>query len=174
MKDAYGTPAAAAVMMAGPGGGGDEGGGAEEQTEFDVILAAGGNKIAVIKAVRGETGLGLKEAKELVDSAPKPIKEKVSKDGPTSSPKSSRKLRRGRGQVRPSHSASNSNIERTNPRLRRGLVYFGHAFGSAPGREECNQILEVHRPIAIDIRRSPRTAEVPQQQQQVLDTAHLG
>ena len=83
MKDAYGIEPAAggAVMMACPGGGGDEGGGAEEQTEFDVILAAaGGNKIAVIKAVRGATGLGLKEAKELVDGAPKPIKEKVSKD----------------------------------------------------------------------------------------------
>ena len=83
MKDAYGIEPAAggAVMMAGSGGGGDEGGGAEEQTEFDVILAAaGGNKIAVIKAVRGATGLGLKEAKELVDGAPKPIKEKVSKD----------------------------------------------------------------------------------------------
>ena len=82
MKDAYGIEPAAggAVMMAGPGGG-DEGGGAEEQTAFDVILnAAGGNKIAVIKAVRGATGLGLKEAKELVDGAPKPIKEKVSKD----------------------------------------------------------------------------------------------
>lgn len=82
MKDAYGIEPAAggAVMMAGPAGG-DEGGGAEEQTEFDVILAAaGGNKIAVIKAVRGATGLGLKEAKELVDGAPKPIKEKVSKD----------------------------------------------------------------------------------------------
>lgn len=82
MKDAYGIEPAAggAVMMAGPAG--DEGGGgAEEQTEFDVILnAAGGNKIAVIKAVRGATGLGLKEAKELVDGAPKPIKEKVSKD----------------------------------------------------------------------------------------------
>ena len=83
MKDAYGIEPAAggAVMMAGSGGGGDEGGGAEEQTEFDVILAAtGGNKIAVIKAVRGATGLGLKEAKELVDGAPKPIKEKVSKE----------------------------------------------------------------------------------------------
>ena len=83
MKDAYGIEPAAggAVMMAGPGGGDEGGGGAEEQTEFDVILAAaGGNKIAVIKAVRGATGLGLKEAKELVDGAPKPIKEKVSKD----------------------------------------------------------------------------------------------
>ena len=73
MKDAYGIEPAAggAVMMAGPGGG-DEGGGAEEQTEFDVILAAaGGNKIAVIKAVRGATGLGLKEAKELVDGGSK-------------------------------------------------------------------------------------------------------
>ena len=83
MKDAYGIEPAAggAVMMAGAGGGDEGGGGAEEQTEFDVILAAaGGNKIAVIKAVRGATGLGLKEAKELVDGAPKPIKEKVSKD----------------------------------------------------------------------------------------------
>ena len=83
MKDAYGIEPAAggAVMMAGAGGGDEVGGGAEEQTEFDVILAAaGGNKIAVIKAVRGATGLGLKEAKELVDGAPKPIKEKVSKD----------------------------------------------------------------------------------------------
>ncbi|WP_243663818.1 50S ribosomal protein L7/L12, partial [Rhodothermus marinus] len=54
---------------------------AEEKTEFDVILkAAGGNKIAVIKEVRAITGLGLKEAKELVDSAPKPIKEGVSKE----------------------------------------------------------------------------------------------
>lgn len=82
MKDAYGIEPAAggAVMMAGPAG--DEGGGgAEEQTEFDVILTAvGGNKIAVIKAVRGATGLGLKEAKELVDGAPKAIKEKISKD----------------------------------------------------------------------------------------------
>ena len=83
MKDAYGIEPAAggAVMMAGAGGGDEDGGGAEEQTEFDVVLtAAGGNKIAVIKAVRGATGLGLKEAKELVDGAPKPIKEKVSKD----------------------------------------------------------------------------------------------
>ena len=57
---------------------------AEEQTEFDVILAGiGGNKIAVIKEVRGITGLGLKEAKELVDNAPSPIKEGVSKDEAT-------------------------------------------------------------------------------------------
>ena len=82
MKDAYGIEPAAggAVMMAGPAGDAG-GGGAEEQTEFDVILTAvGGNKIAVIKAVRGATGLGLKEAKELVDGAPKAIKEKISKD----------------------------------------------------------------------------------------------
>ncbi|MEX0661917.1 MAG: 50S ribosomal protein L7/L12 [Balneolaceae bacterium] len=72
-------PAAAAVAVAGPAGGGE--GGGEEQTEFDVILkAAGGKKIAVIKEVRGITGLGLKEAKELVDGAPNPIKEGVSKD----------------------------------------------------------------------------------------------
>ncbi|MDP6890121.1 MAG: 50S ribosomal protein L7/L12 [Phycisphaerales bacterium] len=81
MKDAYGIEPAAggAVMMAGPTGGGEEGG--EEQTEFDVILeAAGDKKIAVIKAVREATGLGLKEAKGLVDSAPAPVKEKVSSD----------------------------------------------------------------------------------------------
>ena len=83
MKDAYGIEPAAggAVMMAGPAGGGDGDGGGEEQTEFDVILeAAGDKKIAVIKAVREATGLGLKEAKELVDAAPKAIKEKVSQD----------------------------------------------------------------------------------------------
>lgn len=65
------------MMMAGPGGGGDA---AEEQTEFDVVLkAAGGEKIKVIKEVRSITGLGLKEAKELVDGAPKTIKEGVEK-----------------------------------------------------------------------------------------------
>ena len=81
MKDTYGIEPAAggAVMMAGPAGGGD--GGAEEQTEFDVVLeGAGDKKIAVIKAVREITGLGLKEAKGLVDEAPKPVKEKVSED----------------------------------------------------------------------------------------------
>ena len=81
MKDTYGIEPAAggAVMMAGPAGGGD--GGSEEQTEFDVVLeAVGDKKIAVIKAVREVTGLGLKEAKALVDEAPKAIKEKVSED----------------------------------------------------------------------------------------------
>jgi len=79
MKDTYGIEPAAggAVMMAGGGGGDDEG--AAEQTEFDVILeAAGDKKIQVIKAVREATGLGLKEAKEVVDNAPKPVKEKAS------------------------------------------------------------------------------------------------
>jgi large subunit ribosomal protein L7/L12 len=72
-------PAAAAVAVAGPAGGGDEA--AEEQTEFDVVLkSAGAKKIAVIKEVRGITGLGLKEAKEMVDGAPNTIKEAVSKD----------------------------------------------------------------------------------------------
>ena len=82
MKDTYGIEPAAggAVMMAG-GGGGDEGGEAAEQTEFDVILeAAGDKKIQVIKAVREATGLGLKEAKEIVDGAPKAVKEKIAKD----------------------------------------------------------------------------------------------
>ncbi len=83
MKDAYGIEPAAggAVMMAGPAGGGDDGGGGDAQTEFDVILeAAGDQKIGVIKAVKEATGLGLKEAKALVDGAPKPVKEKVSED----------------------------------------------------------------------------------------------
>ena len=81
LKDEYGIePAAAAAVMAGPAGG-DGAAAAEEQTEFDVILAGiGGNKIAVIKEVRGITGLGLKEAKELVDGAPSPIKEGVPKE----------------------------------------------------------------------------------------------
>ena len=71
-----GIKAAAAVAVAGPAGGGDAGGAAEAKDEFDVILASfGGNKIAVIKEVRGITGLGLKEAKELVEGAPKPVKE---------------------------------------------------------------------------------------------------
>jgi large subunit ribosomal protein L7/L12 len=81
LKDEYGIePAAAAAVMAGPAGG-DGAAAVEEQTEFDVILAGiGGNKIAVIKEVRGITGLGLKEAKELVDGAPSPIKEGASKE----------------------------------------------------------------------------------------------
>ena len=71
--------AAAPVMMAAPGGGAAEA--PEEQTEFDVVLnGAGGQKIQVIKEVRALTSLGLKEAKDLVDSAPKPVLEKVAKD----------------------------------------------------------------------------------------------
>ena len=71
-------PAAATAVVAGGGG---EGGEEEEQTEFDVVLnAPGGKKIAVIKEVRSITGLGLKEAKELVDNAPNPVKEGVSKE----------------------------------------------------------------------------------------------
>ena len=81
LKDEYGIePAAAAVAVAGPaaGGGGEA---AEEKSEFDVILtAAGGSKLAVVKLVKELTGLGLKEAKELVDNAPSPIKEGVAKD----------------------------------------------------------------------------------------------
>jgi large subunit ribosomal protein L7/L12 len=73
--------AAAPVMMAAPGGGGAGGEEAEEQSEFDVILtAAGDQKIQVIKEVRALTTLGLKEAKDLVDGAPKPVLEKVNKD----------------------------------------------------------------------------------------------
>ncbi len=80
LKDEYGIePAAAAVAVAGPAGG-DEAA-AEEKSEFDVILkAAGGSKLAVVKLVKELTGLGLKEAKGIVDSAPAPIKEGISKD----------------------------------------------------------------------------------------------
>jgi large subunit ribosomal protein L7/L12 len=84
LEEKWGVSAAApaAVAVAAPAGGGDAGGAAaEEKTEFDVVLTEfGGNKIAVIKEVRGITGLGLKEAKELVEGAPKPVKEGVSKD----------------------------------------------------------------------------------------------
>jgi large subunit ribosomal protein L7/L12 len=81
LKDEYGIePAAAAVSVAGPAAGGGEEE-AEVQTEFDVILlAAGGAKLAVVKLVKELTGLGLKEAKGLVDEAPSTIKEGVSKD----------------------------------------------------------------------------------------------
>lgn len=81
LKDEYGIePAAAAVAVAGPAAGGGEDA-AAEQTEFDVVLkAAGGSKLAVVKLVKELTGLGLKEAKAVVDEAPKAIKEKVSKD----------------------------------------------------------------------------------------------
>ncbi|MBM3813891.1 MAG: 50S ribosomal protein L7/L12 [Acidimicrobiia bacterium] len=75
------SAAAAAVAVAAPAAGGAAAPAAEEKTEFDVILAAvGGNKINVIKVVREVTSLGLKEAKDLVDGAPKPIKEGVNKD----------------------------------------------------------------------------------------------
>src|SRR5690554_4190891 len=82
LKDEYGIePAAAAVAVAGPAAGGDAGAAAEEKSSFDVILKeAGGQKLAVVKLVKDLTGLGLKEAKDLVDSAPKEIKTGVAKD----------------------------------------------------------------------------------------------
>ena len=81
LKDEYGIePAAAAVAVSGPAAGGEDSG-AEEKSEFDVILkAAGGSKLAVVKLVKELTGLGLKEAKELVDAAPSPLKEGIAKD----------------------------------------------------------------------------------------------
>ncbi|MFO8234810.1 MAG: 50S ribosomal protein L7/L12 [Bacteroidales bacterium] len=81
LKDEYGIePASAPVVAAGPAGG-DEGEGAKEQTEFDVVLkSAGGAKLQIVKLVKELTGLGLKEAKELVDSVPKAVQEGVSKD----------------------------------------------------------------------------------------------
>lgn len=82
LENDYGIkPAAAAVAVAGPAAGGDAGAAAEEQTEFDVILkSAGAKKINVIKEVRAITGLGLKEAKEMVDGAPSTVKEAASKE----------------------------------------------------------------------------------------------
>ena len=83
LEEKFGVSAAApvAVAAAGPAGGGDAGGAAEEKTEFDVILTGvGDKKIGVIKEVRGITSLGLKEAKDLVEGAPQPVKEGVSKD----------------------------------------------------------------------------------------------
>ncbi|MBN2167212.1 MAG: 50S ribosomal protein L7/L12 [Marinilabiliaceae bacterium] len=81
LKDEYGIePAAAAVAVAAPAAGG-EGAAEAVQSEFDVILkSAGGSKLAIVKLVKEMTGIGLKEAKELVDKAPTPIKEKVSKE----------------------------------------------------------------------------------------------
>ena len=81
MEEKFGVSAAAAVAAAPAAGGGDDAAAAEEQTEFDVIItAAGEKKVNAIKAVRAITGLGLKEAKAVVDSAPAPVKEGVSKD----------------------------------------------------------------------------------------------
>ena len=81
MEEKFGVTAAAAVAAAPAAAGGDAGGAVEEQTEFDVILtAAGDKKVNVIKVVRAITGLGLKEAKGLVDGAPSPIKEGATKE----------------------------------------------------------------------------------------------
>jgi len=80
MEEKFGVSAAAAVAVAAPAAGGGDAAAAEEKDEFDVILAsAGDKKVNVIKVVRGVTGLGLKEAKDLVDGAPSPIKEGASK-----------------------------------------------------------------------------------------------
>jgi large subunit ribosomal protein L7/L12 len=81
MEEKFGvSAAAAAVAVAAPAAGGGAAAAAEEKTEFDVILtAAGDNKVNVIKVVRAVTGLGLKEAKDLVDGAPKPVKESIAK-----------------------------------------------------------------------------------------------
>ncbi len=81
LEEEFGVTAAAPVVMAGGAAAGGDAPAAEEKTEFDVVLAGiGDKKINVIKVVRAHTGLGLKEAKELVDSAPKAVKEGVSKD----------------------------------------------------------------------------------------------
>src|SRR5205809_3946036 len=81
IEEEWGVTAAAPVAVAAPGAAAGDGAAAEEKTSFDVVLtAAGGQKIQVIKVVRAVTGLGLKEAKDLVDSAPKPVKEGVAQD----------------------------------------------------------------------------------------------
>jgi large subunit ribosomal protein L7/L12 len=81
LEEKWGVSAAAAVAVAAPAGGGGGAAAAEEKTEFTIVLAAAGDKkIEVIKEVRAITGLGLKEAKDLVEGAPKPVKEGVSKD----------------------------------------------------------------------------------------------
>ena len=81
MEEKFGVSAAAPVAMAAAGGGGGEAAAAEEQTEFDVVLASfGDNMVGAIKAVRAITGLGLKEAKEMVESAPATLKEGVAKE----------------------------------------------------------------------------------------------
>jgi len=80
MEEKFGVSAAAAAVAVAAPAGGDAGGAAEEKDEFDIVLAGfGDNKVAVIKAVRGATGLGLKEAKEMVESAPTTLKEGVAK-----------------------------------------------------------------------------------------------
>jgi large subunit ribosomal protein L7/L12 len=81
IEEEWGITAAAPVAVAAPGGAGDGAAAPEEKTAFDVVLtAAGGQKIQVIKVVRAVTGLGLKEAKDLVDSAPQPVKEGVTQE----------------------------------------------------------------------------------------------
>ena len=81
MEEKFGVSAAAVAVAAPAAGGAGDAGAAEEKTEFDVVMSSfGSNKVAVIKAVRGITGLGLKEAKELVESAPKAVKEGASKE----------------------------------------------------------------------------------------------
>ncbi len=81
LKEEYGIEPAAAAVAVAAGGAAADAGAAEEQTEFDVILKSpGGSKLAIVKLVKEMTGVGLKEAKEVVDKAPAPIKEKVSKE----------------------------------------------------------------------------------------------
>ncbi len=81
LKNEYGIEPAAAAVAVAAGGGGEAGAAVEEQSEFDVVLkAAGPSKLAVVKLVKELTGLGLKEAKDIVDSAPKAVKEGISKD----------------------------------------------------------------------------------------------
>ena len=102
LEETWGVTAAAPVAVAAPGGGGDGAAAVEEKSAFDVVLTgAGDKKIQVIKVVRAITGLGLKEAKDLVDGAPNPVKEGVAQDEADSIKAQLGSRRVGRGQVAP-------------------------------------------------------------------------
>ena len=112
LEEKWGVSAAAAVAVAGPAGGGAAAPAVEEQTEFTVMLAAiGDKKIEVIKEVRAITGLGLKEAKDLVEAAPKAVKEGVSKD---EGEKLKAPAREGRRQGRAQVSSRRASARRSN------------------------------------------------------------
>ena len=115
LEEAWGVSAAAAVAVAGPAAGAAP---AEEKTEFDVILkAAGANKIAVIKEIRAITGLGLKDAKDMVDGAPKKVKEAIAKDEAEKIAEQLKKQGRGREDRRAAQEGRRRSRGQVRPRL---------------------------------------------------------
>ena len=117
LEEAWGVSAAAAVAVAGPAAGAAP---VEEKTEFDVILkAAGANKIAVIKEIRAITGLGLKDAKDMVDGAPKKVKEAIAKD---EAEKIAEQLRSPSSSRRPAPKSRSSNLTRDRATKSAGLL----------------------------------------------------